>query len=188
MKLTDRLPACINYCLLILLCIGLCLCSTSCANLTTTAASEAASVDNAGTIAAGAKVVSANAQTGTIVTAIAGTNLTLSLPATVTGTAVATFQNTVAVQFQFDITSYTQTVGNFLQSNGPIILADVGNAAKLTADLATQLQAWGLDPSTSGQRTVLGNAIAIAAKVATGAASLNSTLTGISTTGAVPTL
>lgn len=163
-------------------------CSAQSGNLTTTAGSESATVDNAGTIAAGAAVTSPNTPSGETVAIISGTNLTLSLDATASGTVAATFTNTVAVQFQNDITSYTQTVGNFLQTNGPIILADAGNAAKLTADLAAQLQAWGLDPANATQRTTLGNAISIASKVGTDVAGLNSLLTGISTTGTVPTI
>lgn len=162
-------------------------CSTQTADLTTTAQSSIASVDNAGTIAAGAKVVSANTATGTTISTVVGTNLTITPAATTTGTVQATFQNTVAIQLAADEKAYTQTVANFLQTQGPLILANVGKAAQLTAALSKQLQAWGLDPSTNGQRTILGNAIAIASKVGTNAASLNSTLTGISATGTVPT-
>lgn len=163
-------------------------CATESHNLTTTSASESASVDNAGAIESGAAITSPNTATGTTVESISGTTISLSQAASATGTVSASFKNTVAVQFKNDTKSYTMTVANFLQANGPTVLANLGNAAKLTAALAGQLQAWGLDPVNANQRTTLGNAISIASKVGADAASLNSLLTGISATGTVPVI
>lgn len=71
-------------------------CSQS-ANLSTTEGSSAATVDNPSGLTSGEVVTSAYTEVGTVLGTITGSAVTLSLPATATGSTVATFKPTLAM-------------------------------------------------------------------------------------------
>ena len=180
--------------LLLILTAGVSFALTACdgqpegANMSTTVDSPAATIDNNPGIGAGATIASNAVPAGTTVKTIAGTSLTMSANASITATGTATFTNTVAYTVANNPQYYAQYVATTVQQNFPKFVADAGNAAGFAADLATVLQQSGLVPVNATQRTTATNIVSIGSKVQGGAAALISLMSGIQTTGVVPTV
>lgn len=168
--------------LLILAIISLSGCSIS-GNLTTTNTSPAAITSTTG-IGIGATVSSSNTMTGTTVSSIAGTNLTLSLPATATGTVSATFKNTLAFTLQNtqnEVVTYTEDAGVALETDLPKLEADAGNAVTIANDVQALLEAWGLESADSKEATAEATITADVQKGAADASLLQTTVAGLTT-------
>lgn len=162
------------------------------AQLTTTAGSESASVDVPAHLDTDMTVTSTNVATGTLITAANGVGgISLSVPALTTGTAPAVFKKTpqsVALEFNTDITSYTQTLGSMLQTELPKLVQSASVLSSLTQEANSLASSWGMTPVNSKQQGVFNSVVANIAKVGQSANQVESYLTQVQTGITVPVL
>lgn len=160
------------------------------ASLSTTQGDTSATLDANPGIVQGQSITSTNSQGGSVVNQVNGLGLIMSLPATSTGTATATFKNTPAMQLADDaagLKAFAQNAAATLKAYAPQLVAVANDTAAFT-ELVQQITSdAGWTPATPSQHSIYVEIETNAKLAATSVTALDNFLSTVQQTGSPAT-